>query len=431
MKFILEFISTFIIASTIIYIWHKFFDEKINIKSIKLYIITIILTTISFITYEYINDYLRMIVLVSSMIICCKLLFNNSMRNTILNVVYTELIIIVSEFIYVILASLMVKYNLQTLVSFCEITLITDVAVSFLSILLQKVPIVHKLYKGLRKITSNIKNYQLFLFLLLLISTLSYICFVTYYSNNIIFTAILNFLISLVYLIIIIMILHNKNKYNVIAEKYNNSINDLLSYEKLIENYRVTMHEDKNTLKTIQGMTNNKKIVSFISNVLNEKYEYINNISDKLINIPSGGLKGLLYAKISTIEENNINYSLIIDKSIKYKDFDYINDELMIKICKVIGVLLDNAIEESLIIQNPEIKIQIVKINKNISFIIGNIYNTKIDISKIGTKPISSKGNGHGFGLMLVNKIVNTESRLENKTTLSRDYFTQELIIKN
>ena len=61
---------------------------------------------------------------------------------------------------------------------------------------------------------------------------------------------------------------------------------------------------------------------------------------------------------------------------------------------------------------------------------VSNNFSGKIDISKISDEGYTTKGKGHGYGLPLVKKIINSNNNLENETELSKKIFSQVLIIR-
>ena len=54
-----------------------------------------------------------------------------------------------------------------------------------------------------------------------------------------------------------------------------------------------------------------------------------------------------------------------------------------------------------------------------------------LDLDKISNAKYTTKGDGHGYGLILVNNLLEEEpNRLENEKSINRDTFTQTLKIK-
>ena len=62
------------------------------------------------------------------------------------------------------------------------------------------------------------------------------------------------------------------------------------------------------------------------------------------------------------------------------------------------------------------------------TFNISNTYKGKIEIEKIGTG-YTTKGNGRGYGLRLVNDIIEKQKELSIEKELDDRYYTTKLIV--
>ena len=95
------------------------------------------------------------------------------------------------------------------------------------------------------------------------------------------------------------------------------------------------------------------------------------------------------------------------------------------------GVFLDNAIEAVKKIKKKEILVEIYTMDTNLCIDITNNFKGNLDLNKISNIKYTTKGEGHGYGLTLVENILNEESeKLENERSINRDTFTQTLKIK-
>ena len=150
--------------------------------------------------------------------------------------------------------------------------------------------------------------------------------------------------------------------------------------------------------------------------------------------LPSG-IKATIYTKMVMMENKRISYKLNVDRKLRYVDFfdRDANIETSLNICDILSVFLDNAIEEIENKKDPEIYIEVFYDEKDeeLTFEISNkIYNKEIDLNKLPEKGYTTKSNGHGYGLALVSEIVSANSRLENKTIIKNNIFTQRLTLK-
>lgn len=99
---------------------------------------------------------------------------------------------------------------------------------------------------------------------------------------------------------------------------------------------------------------------------------------------------------------------------------------------RILGILLDNAIESSSECDNKIMNITFrndAKNNRNL-VIIENTYKDKeINIDNIFNKGISSKENHTGLGLWEIRKILNKNNNVNLHTDKNNEYFVQQLEI--
>ena len=128
------------------------------------------------------------------------------------------------------------------------------------------------------------------------------------------------------------------------------------------------------------------------------------------------------------MDDENIKYEINVEYGVKTK-LKTLDTRMYKNITKILGVLLDNAIDASKESKNKKITISSIKESSKVIFSISNTYKEKIDMSKLGSGH-STKGNGHGYGLRLVNDIVNENECLNVENKLDNDYFITNLIIQ-
>ena len=92
---------------------------------------------------------------------------------------------------------------------------------------------------------------------------------------------------------------------------------------------------------------------------------------------------------------------------------------------------MDNAIEAVKTLKKREINIELYVIDDELFIDITNNFKGDIDLTKIGRERNTSKGENHGYGLLLVNKIINENKKyIENEKSINGNYFTQSLRVK-
>ena len=151
----------------------------------------------------------------------------------------------------------------------------------------------------------------------------------------------------------------------------------------------------------------------------------------KTSKIPEGGLRATIYSKLCLMDKLKINYKLNISREVRTTDLINLDEDLVLKICKILGVFLDNAIEAVKDLNKKEISIEIYIMDQELCVDITNKFEGNLDLDKINNTKYTTKGDGHGYGLTLVSKLIAEESsKLENEKSINRDNFTQTLKIK-
>lgn len=241
----------------------------------------------------------------------------------------------------------------------------------------------------------------------------------------------INEYILLIVTIFLSVILNLTFTINELNNKYNKSLNTIFEYEKIIDDQGKKNHEYNNQLMILKGYINKKKKLNeYLDTIIYDHRTGQNFEIRQLSKFPNGGLKELLYYKISEIKEDNINCYLYFDSDAT-KKIEKMDIKLYTNISKVLGVLIDNAIEGALDSSKKEISLDISKDNNYIVMTISNTYNKNIDINKIGKKGYTSKGKGHGFGLRLVKEIIKKNNKLELVTETNDNNIIQTFLIES
>lgn len=208
------------------------------------------------------------------------------------------------------------------------------------------------------------------------------------------------------------------------AELYNKTLNDL------VDANRTFKHDMNNVFQAISGyaqLDDMNGLKEYINNGLILEINKINNLSSINPNIfNSPPIFSLLLSK----------YNIAISKDIKVSItsfFDYRNINMHIyDFTKILGILLDNAINASsqCAFKEIDIHISIDFYNRDQIFKIKNTYiNKGLDIHKIFEKGFSTKKERSGIGLWEVNNILKKYNNTKLFTTTKDNYFTQKLKI--
>ena len=201
----------------------------------------------------------------------------------------------------------------------------------------------------------------------------------------------------------------------------------------LYDNIRGFKHDFNNIVQGIGGYIstdNMEGLKEYYSQILDD-CQRVNNLSllsPEVINNPA--LYSLLTSKYHIASEYGIKVSLEV-----FMDLTTINMKIY-ELTRILGILIDNAIDAAKQCEEKEINIIIrkdAKANKQL-FIIENTYlNKDVNINEIFEKGKTSKTNNdsrnHGLGLWEVRNLIKKRKNLNLYTTKNEKYFKQQLEI--
>lgn len=197
----------------------------------------------------------------------------------------------------------------------------------------------------------------------------------------------------------------------------------------LHDNMRCFKHDFNNILQAIGGyiqINDMEGLKKYYKQILKD-CDKVNNLyvlSPDVINNPA--IYSILASKYYSADAKGITISLDV--------FLDLNDLKMqvYEFTRILGILLDNAIEASSECEEKIINITIRnEENKHRQvLIISNTYpNKDVDTEKIYEKAYTTKPNNTGLGLWEVRKILHKHNNLNLFTTKNADFFTQQLEI--
>ena len=214
--------------------------------------------------------------------------------------------------------------------------------------------------------------------------------------------------------------LEQQKKYILALEKNNNEI-------------RKFKHDFNNIILGLDGYINNddfnkEKLKKYFNSTImtfNNNIELNDIVIAKLNSIKVSSLKSLITNKVLIAQNNNID----IDINIQGEITDFYTDEMQLS--RILGVLLDNAIEASLeLTENKKIEMNIIQINKTTDIQISNTFNnTGTPLEDFNKEGFSTKGTNRGLGLSSAHEIANKLNMLLN-TEIDGNTFVQILTIE-
>ena len=428
----LYFLPCFINAITVVYLSKKILNISLDIKKIKFYIIILITTLVFIFNYIYVDKSVRFINSTIMTVIFLYFLFNTDLNNIIIATIFEQIIMFISEIIFSLIV-LLISQSTSFLFELDYGILISNLSICLISILFINMKPVYLGIVNIINIMNKIINYNKYIIALIFISSINFLLFLLYMNYDNGFTIFLSVLLILFYTFVVYMLLIERNKNYIYLEKNKLLISNLNEYEKMLFNKRVNNHENKNQLLVIKSMIEkkDKNTIDYINEIIKDKREDNDILYTKTKRIPSGGLQGLIYQKMLLIQEKGINIVLDVSTKVRKVDLLNISPKMNYDICRIVGIILDNAIEETEKINKKDKEILIsMYIDDYFNIEISNHFVGDIEIDKIFNKGYTTKGNGHGYGLSLLKQIVSENKNIINETKIINNVFTQIIKIK-
>lgn len=403
---------------------------KINktYKDIISFIIICILNTIIFIYFE---GTFKTILTCFIYALLLKLIFNSEWLKSIFSSIIYMILLIIPDLITLIFATKIFGIDKIYFDANLAGTIISNLIVSALMII--SIYILRKPIRKLinYKLSENMKIISVSLLTLITVAVFFYTLIKNFRENN---NIIIYILVIITLVITLFYLFKQKAENENILKKYDNLLDITKNYEKDIEEQRIINHESKNELLTIRSKLsnkNNKELCKYVDSIIGEKKSSKSARFSKLKYLPSNGLKGFFYYKLTEAEQKGINVSINVSKQIENSFINNINTKDFKDLSRIIGVYLDNAIEASLLSKEKKLGIEIYLIKNTIEMIFTNTYNYPIEKDKVGKEKYSTKGKNRGHGLLLVSRILKENDIFISETKITEKLYIQTLKIKD
>ena len=396
-------------------------NQKKNKSDFIIYnLIFILLFTFSCL---YLEGLTKLVFSIISIIVSLYLsLFKKDISNSVYYAFAYEILASISEILISLFILLIFKLDGSGYSNITYSLLISSVLNNILVILFSKIRFISK---NIKKINLSIKkNNKDWIYIILIMILM--VLFITFNKYNM--QSSLEYYISIVFVVFVVVsfvyVIYNKFQKQAIEEKY------VLRYEKIINEQGKKNHEYNNQLMVIKGYINKpERLSEYLDEVIGEHKTGQNYTVKQLGFLPDGGVKGLLYHKLSKMEDNNIKYYLYVDQNLKDKDIESFDLKTYRDLTKLLGVFLDNAIDAALKSEEKEIEVELKDKDDCLLLTISNTYDKNTDINKVGKSGFTTKGVGHGFGLSIVKDIAKTNSEIETFSSKESDKFIQTAMI--
>ena len=218
-------------------------------------------------------------------------------------------------------------------------------------------------------------------------------------------------------------------KYEITSAELEQSKEYNRTLEFLYDSIKAFKHDFNNIIQTIGGYANSNDIEGLKSYYNDlfidcQKINELSTLNPNVVNNP--GVYCLLTTKYKKAEACGIKMHIDF-----FLNLNILNMK-MYEFTRILGILLDNAIEASTVCDNKVINIIFnTKATNNMQYVLSeNTYNEKdIDTEKIFEKGYSSKPKNTGLGLWEVRQILKKNSNLNLFTSKDDLFFRQQLEI--
>ncbi|MBR2833194.1 MAG: GHKL domain-containing protein [Bacilli bacterium] len=428
----IKILSTILINTFTVFCWRGCLKDDSSIRKVNNVLLITIVTVAVTIIAVLLDNPVRMLVTYFILILINYILLTKNLKKSLYVVIISELIILFTELSFAILISPFINGNIESFASDPFIFLLLNIYISLISSLFLFFKIPQKVFNIINKSISSIKSNEVLISSIIIILILVISTAESYMKLPISIVLFTNGLMAVIFIVIVIKNNSIKSNYNIINSKYQTSISSLREFENVIDKFRVSTHENKNELLTIRNMIRDKKVVSYIDKLVGNKIKDNSKIMDKTLKIPDGGLRATIYSKLCLMDDRGINYKLEVSRDVKTVDLIDFDDNTITSMCRILGVFFDNSIQAVMDLDERIIKIDIYLLDSDLYIDISNNFSGSIDLYEISNTNYSSKGKNHGYGLLLVKKLIKENSlKMANETSIDGNMFTQSLIIKN
>ncbi len=238
------------------------------------------------------------------------------------------------------------------------------------------------------------------------------------------------FLFIFILIMFLLSIVYKEQKLQAREKEYQNFENYVSSLEQVNRDMQKFRHDYLNILLSLRGYIQDSdwKGLSkhFEENIVRfeEKSFNSNKIIGLVDNLQIRGLKGLLFTKSNQAIEQNLQISIEIPEPIHTISMDIID------LNRILGILIDNAIEGCMEHQTKHIQVALIQQPKATTIVIRNeVTPLGIPPQKLFEEGFTTKVNGQGIGLSTVRNIISQTSNVSFDLWFNENWFSVELHI--
>lgn len=288
--------------------------------------------------------------------------------------------------------------------------------------------------KELRKLIKRISNFKYRELVLVAISYISFILIIIMQPPENIFSipVISDFCIIFIVTSIGIFSISSEKKMESIKKYYQDIFEYAKANEELLNNYKMQVHENKNKLLMIKGMLDGSKkdVKQYIDIILKECNDTDNYWLAELKYIPLLGVRNFINYKLIKLKNIGAEIEVFVSSELEYIDTTTLDKKEYNDITTILGIILDNMIDSIETTKEKLISIHIYLENDKIHGEFANTFSGKIDIDRLYEVGYTTKGEKHGVGLPLVDKITKQNARFECIPSIIDNFFVQHFTVK-
>ncbi|KRO09296.1 sppk [Paucilactobacillus hokkaidonensis] len=233
-----------------------------------------------------------------------------------------------------------------------------------------------------------------------------------------------------IYQVILFLKTYTMRQENIDEKKRNAQLNEyLISVEQQYDELRKFKHDYKNMLLSLGSLVENDnkdQFKNYYQDLVNQDIvstELKGGLiaqTDKIMNDP---LRGLIIQKYFSAQNKSIQLELEVS------DDQFKIDHDRIPIIRIIGILLDNAIEYTVDTDNKQITCAFVKTQNTIEISVENIVDEGFGLSRMNEFGYTTKGTNHGNGLTNIRNIIQQHDNLFFEKSLNKNKLVMTLLI--
>lgn len=403
---------------------------NLNITRKNKFLFIFLNTILSIFINIFRNDLVKDILNIAQFVLSLHIIFKQSIKNSFLALILSYMVVAISGYLSQTILMTIINIDIQGLTS---IPLYYSLSCLLSSLLWFVFIVILDFIKRNKKITffdMNLKNFVT-TNLILGIVTIALVSYLssTYWST-IPFELTLLVIISLIVYFLISMYSLLRTK---ILEETKENLDNEIAYNKTLsllhDNIRGFKHDFNNIVQSIGGylaLNDIDGLKLYYEKLLNDckVTNNLNLLNPESINNPP--IYSLLTNKYFLATEKGIimNFSI-------FSNLSKIGTH-MYELSRILGILLDNAIEAAEETNEKKVEIEIRSDDKKQLFIIKNsCKDSNISTTQIFEKGYSTKNRNTGLGLWNVHKILAKNTNLDLFTTVNNNVFCQQLAIYN